>query len=529
MKLQSASKTVLLSAVIGSIAFTAACGGGKFNDPPGVGSAAVASTQNPLVAQYTVQTALGCQGQVMVEFGPDTSYGRTTAWYPVPATLQSTTILVAGMKASTTYHMRAEGQCPGNPTLFPGPDLTFTTGALPKVAFPALTVSRPDPSSSALESPGIEMIDVTVGSVPAFFADRDGNPIWYYYMGTGNYAFPFKPLSNGHVLLNVVTPYISTLTEVDLAGNTIRAMSITELQQKLQNAGFNLVPGGFHHDFVPLDNGHFLVLVDCNKSFTNLSGYPGTIDVQGDAVVDLDPNWDPVWVWNAFDYLDINRHLNGLPDWTHSNALVYSADDGNFLISMRHQSWVLKIDYNNGAGTGNILWRLGNQGDFALTQDGVPTDEASAWFSYQHFPSMVSQNGQQTTLAIWDNGDGRILNPDGEECISPLQGSAFPPCYSRATVFQIDESAKVANLLWADTLQYFGAWGGSINQQANGNIEFDLNAPAIAPVANGSSEIQEVTQTSSPQVIWKMDFTIPDFAYRAYRVPSLYPGVTWQF
>ena len=28
--------------------------------------------------------------------------------------------------------------------------------------------------------------------------------------------------------------------------------------------------------------------------------------------------------------------------------------DGNILVSMRHQSWVLKIDYNNGAGTGNV-------------------------------------------------------------------------------------------------------------------------------------------------------------------------------
>ncbi len=40
-------------------------------------------------------------------------------------------------------------------------------------------------------------------------------------------------------------------------------------------------------------------------------------------------------------------------------------DDGNLIISIRHQNWLVKIDYNNGAGAGDILWHLGYQGDFA--------------------------------------------------------------------------------------------------------------------------------------------------------------------
>lgn len=94
-------------------------------------------------------------------------------------------------------------------------------------------------------------------------------------------------------------------------------------------------------------------------------------------------------------------------------------------------------------------------------------------------------------------------------------------------LFQIDESAKVANLLWDDTPNYFSEWGGSINQLANGNVEFDINDPQIPPGANVASEVQEVTQTANPQVIWKMD--ISNNAYRGYRFPSLYPGVTWQY
>jgi hypothetical protein len=30
---------------------------------------------------------------------------------------------------------------------------------------------------------------------------------------------------------------------------------------------------------------------------------------------------------------------------------------------------VMRVDYQDGTGTGNILWRMGNQGDFALNND----------------------------------------------------------------------------------------------------------------------------------------------------------------
>ena len=284
-----------------------------------------------------------------------------------------------------------------------------------------------------------------------------------------------------------------------------------------------------HHDFALLPNGHVVVIVFSYKNFTDLQGHPGNIKVTGDALVDLDQNWNPVWAWNTFDHLDVNRHIDGLPDWTHSNALLYSPNDGDLILSMRNQSWILKIDYENGTGSGNILWHLGFQGDFALTNEGVPTDDPSLWFANQHFPIILSQNGSQTTFAIFDNGDDRFLTTSGELCLNPPGGNAYhPACYSRPVIFQIDESSMVANIAWAHPLPYFGVWGGSINQFANGNVEFDLNDPLIPPSPNVASRVQEVTGTSQ-QVLWQMNFFSPAYAYRAYRVPSLYNGVTWQY
>jgi hypothetical protein len=237
----------------------------------------------------------------------------------------------------------------------------------------------------------------------------------------------------------------------------------------------------------------------------------------GDIVIDLDPNWNPVWVWSSFEHLDVNRHLMGLPDWTHSNTLVYTPNDGDLLLSIRNQSWILKIDYNNGSGSGNILWRLGNQGDFTLSGG-----DRRQWFYAQHFPSPMNVNGSQMTLAVFDDGDSRVLDDQGNVCGTP----GYESCYSRASVFQIDESTKAASLDWEFLPGLYTFWGGSINQLANGNIEFDMSEPFF-PKAPASSLVTEVSQSPNPSIVWQMTIEGGN-AYRAYRIPSLYPGVDWQ-
>jgi hypothetical protein len=207
----------------------------------------------------------------------------------------------------------------------------------------------------------------------------------------------------------------------------------------------------------------------------------------GDVLVDIDLNGNVAWAWSAFDYLDINRHLEGLPDWTHSNAIVYT-EDGNLLLSMRHQSWVLKIDCQNGAGAGDILWRLGQDGDFVLA-----SGDTAQWFYGQHYPNILSVNGKQTTLAVYDDGNYRI-DSTGTACDPTV---APPTCYSWATIFQIDESTDQASLVWDYAPGFFSLWGGSIAVLSNGDVEFDSSDP----INLGISEIIEVTHTDSPQIV----------------------------
>ena len=113
-------------------------------------------------------------------------------------------------------------------------------------------------------------------------------------------------------------------------------------------------------------------------------------------------NLQPVWAWNEFNHLDPNRHPYLFPDWTHTNAVLYSPDDGNILVSMRHQNWVVKVDYQDGKGSGAILWQLGEGGDFTLKNGIDPTD----WQYAQHMPNLL-QLQHYRRVFTWSDGQRR--------------------------------------------------------------------------------------------------------------------------
>jgi arylsulfate sulfotransferase len=488
----------------------------------------VSATSNPQVTIYTLTPTPGTS--IYVQFGTDTSYRLKTWSQPAPAGGGPLSIFVAGMLAQTEYHMRAVVVASDGTQAF-DLDHTFTTQSIPAAQVPLVSVST---TAGATPQPGIEMLDLVGTSArPLAAFDLSGNLLWSYPMpDVGSILQGVHLLPNGHFLM-AIGPSSSTsivhgpipdattnvVREIDLAGNTIRQESLDALNASLSGAGFNLTAITFHHDVIALPNGHWIALVNIEQPCSGRAVCSSNPNILGDVLVDLAPQPDgeflPVWVWNSFDHLDVTRAPMSVPDWTHSNAILYSPDDGNLLLSVRHQNWILKIDYSNGKGTGNILWHLGYQGDFTLVGGTDPTD----WFYAQHGHSFATANTTgKFSLVVMDNGNDRVFSPH----VTCGAGGAPPCLYSSALLLQIDENAMTATIDRQYLPGDFSGWGGNGQLLANGNLEADFNAGA----PGGFSDIFEIAPGTTPEVIWHLR-TSAQNAYRGFRMPSLYPGVQW--
>ncbi len=510
-------------------------------------SGSVHPTSHPLVALCTI--TLPADTEVTVEFGLTTQYGRSTSPVPAPPGGGPVSFLVAGMMAARTYQMRARIRLPdGKHVTTPG--ALFQTGPLPNIALPTLSATT---FANQAPSPGVELVNVIDPTGISVVSDIDGNILWYYDNSADSswkgYAFPIKPLPNGNMLASITNlysagvpqpiPYDSVLREIDFVGNPVRELYLADLNAALKAMGSDVQALCYSHDVLRLPNGHTILLVQQQKTVQlTLPPGPGQFTILGDAMVDLDENFNPVWTWSAFDHLDVDRHpyefdaANGY-DWTHCNC-IQLAPDGNLILSSRSQNWVMKIDYEGGNGDGTILWRLGYQGDFTLV--GSQTADTD-WFFAQHFPNLLpsppghperSEGSLAFRLAVMDNGNDRCYAmPGGCAATNP----APPPPFTRAAIFKIDETAMTAQLAWQYPLNEYSYWGGNVMSLINGDIEICASEPipigAPIPPSDVPSQVVELSSgPSRPVIVWQMTVK-PGGTYRSYRIPSLYPGVIW--
>ncbi len=189
-----------------------------------------------------------------------------------------------------------------------------------------------------------------------------------------------------------------TLREIDLAGDTLRETNVDAVNAELAALGQHSITD-FNHDVQLLPNGDTAVLATTSRTI-NVNGTPTTYN--GDMVLVLDRNFQVAWVWDPFQWLDTNRLPTlgeGPGDWLHANAIAWSPEDGDLIVSLRYQDWVIKIDYANGTGDGHVVWRLGQGGDFTINSSSDP----SPWFSHQHDARYINDS----TIVLFDDGNAR--------------------------------------------------------------------------------------------------------------------------
>jgi hypothetical protein len=273
-------------------------------------------------------------------------------------------------------------------------------------------------------------------------------------------------------------PSYQIFREFDLAGVTIAETNAQRVSDQLVAKGLRPITS-FHHEAIHLPDGRFLVLAGSEQIMHGVQGQD-SIDLLGDTILVLDRNLQVVWMWDSFDHLDPNRaaildETCAYPaslacsafyqaskgyDWLHGNALQLTPD-GNILYSVRHQDWVVKIDYRNGIGTGQLLWRLGLGGDFTML-DG----DDSLWFSHQHDAQILPDG---VSVLLFDNGNTRISRNSG-------QGA------SRGQLWRIDETAHTAKLVMQADLGGNSSALGSAQLLANGNYHFGAGFCLTPPI-----------------------------------------------
>ncbi len=268
--------------------------------------------------------------------------------------------------------------------------------------------------------------------LPLFIAvDLTGEIVWLYQDEETNHdraARALKVIDHDTLLLLVGDGFRT----IDRGGDT-----------KLRIASGPQFGGSLHHDVVALDGGGFLALGrDEREIELELTGEVAL--VKGDLVVELDAAGSVVWEWSTFDHLD-PQHLptslsqkpnskDGSHDWTHGNGLV-ALEGGDFLISMRHQHQVARVNRD----TGEVIWLLGDGGDFALIE--------GQWFYGQHAPTLRDDG----VLLLYDNGNDR---PGG------------PPFFSRAAGYALDLQAMTATETFSWTVPEYTSFLGGVQTLA---------------------------------------------------------------
>lgn len=414
----------------------------------------------------------------------------------------------ASGEPATTLHFRIRGLAPAtdHPLSLTvqeaGGDRSESwTGSVktnePLIGFvPSFEVTTPDPS---LISGDMRLFDgarlFTAEPSGVFLVDARGTTRWY--VGDTDLATALDDIWNGiHLRADGSISYTRR--------NFGYVMDeLGELQMEVSAEELGAI-AGFHHDMIELANGNFVAL---SHSFADVEYEgEGVLHIAGDMLYEFTPTGELVWTWDSFDHLDPQRRrdgfyvpqkigdpLTGEPsyDWTHANGLTSRAEDDTILVSMRHQDWLIQIDHQ----TGEILWRLGDEGDFTLVGD-------EHWFFHQHSPQWQPDG----SVLLYDNAVGNPALSDTE-------------VHSRAVRYVLDYDAMTATLAWADDdPQFVSTLAGDADRTSEGHV-LRLDSSILDLELNSFiSRIHELDPERTPNFVWRLTLPLGLLGYRATSV-----------
>ena len=290
----------------------------------------------------------------------------------------------------------------------------------------------------------------------AVMYDMDGRPVWYNAHGLGRIG-EARYYSDGKLLFSSMADIVEkkpSAVEVDLSG---KILWTGPTQPFLQ------VDKSYHHHFERLPGGTYLAATQRQIGKT-----------LGDVLVEIDSSHKVLWSWSSFDHLrpDITLDTSsyGVYAWTHINAMVMDSKNDWALLNARNLSTIYKIRKS----TGQVIWGLGEGGDFAADPDAE-----YPWFQQPHGLERLP-NGN---LIMLDNG---LLSRG----------------WSRAIEYAVDEQARTTRIVWqyrgGAEDRFFSNYWGDADRLPNGNTLISVGTWKTG----ASSRFFEVTQDG--RKVWEM-------------------------
>ncbi|MEY3385892.1 MAG: hypothetical protein RIR53_703 [Bacteroidota bacterium] len=306
---------------------------------------------------------------------------------------------------------------------------------------------------------------------------------------TVNYPFDFKVFPDGRLGYSELVVFSGASVP---AGVYIVDTLFAEQERLDQKRGGYLTT---QHDVHMLPNGHRILLgaedVTVDMSKVVQGGHPSANVVQA-IIQELDVEGNVISQWRALDHLPITDSYEDLTApairYCHNNSL-WIDDDGNWIVSMRHMSQVIKIDRR----TGEVMWKLGGKSN-QFTFIGDHPELAPTFFSYQHDARRLP-NGN---ISLFDNG------------------TQHTPQYSRGVEYQLDEQAKTCRMVWEyrPTPDIYASIQGGMQTLDGGHRLLGWGSAA----SNGSPGMTEVDSLGN--VVFEAYYPKQMFVYRATKVPA---------
>ncbi len=429
---------------------------------------------DPSVTDYDV-TSLNSLHPISVTATTATS-GATLKIHGATATSGTASVFTLMAKEDFTVVVSATG-------------LTSTTYTIHYVPsdFPTYTVS-------AEAGAGTEDILLTSDGEYAFMIDRAGNPLYYR-------TFLPNDVEN---LQQMVLPDAGTFYTVAVGvsnpnGWTLGVDHVMD-QQFNDVADYQLPAYAQHgvlpaeaHDFQLLGPGHYVAEAYVQRTL-NLStvnpAYNAAAQVLSCLLQEVDNGsvlveWDSANFTSLYGDSTLASSLSGtaLVDYLHLNSLQIDPSDGNFIVSFRNTSSIIKVNRTTAA----IMWTLGGKEDmFGLTATQLP--------NLQHHARKQADG----SLTVYDDGNGyqsRALSYVLDETNHTV--TSFSVLYTMPNGYP--PSGFMGSVTPLSGGREFIGWGGWFT----------------------SGTGPDATETLNGTPVWNLQFSMPGvFSYRALPIAA---------